>query len=171
MTDDQFWGLIEAAKAEAGGDGEAQIEALRRSLMSLPPEEIIEFDVHYDRRRSEAYRWSLWGAALVLNGLCSDDGFEYFRGWLIAQGKELFEAALKDPDGALAPFAGSDQDLELEGMLYVAGEAYEEKTGLAYPQPEYKPLGMPAGERWDEDHFEELYPQIEARYSELSGAE
>ncbi len=36
----------------------------------------------------------------VVNGGCSDDGFEYFRGWLIGQGGAYFEAALKDPERA-----------------------------------------------------------------------
>ena len=27
---------------------------------------------------------------------CSDDTFDYFRGWLIAQGKETFEKVLDD---------------------------------------------------------------------------
>ncbi|WP_342210876.1 LysR family transcriptional regulator [Streptomyces sp. DH-12] len=43
----------------------------------------------------------LWAAAYVINGGCSDDGFDYFRGWLIAQGREVFERAVARP-GALA---------------------------------------------------------------------
>ncbi|MFF5497583.1 DUF4240 domain-containing protein [Streptomyces aquilus] len=33
-----------------------------------------------------------------MNGGCSDDGFDYFRGWPIAQGREDFERATADPD-------------------------------------------------------------------------
>jgi hypothetical protein len=29
-----------------------------------------------------------WGAAYLANGGCSDDGFDYFRGWLIGQGRK-----------------------------------------------------------------------------------
>lgn len=36
-------------------------------------------------------------ASLILGG-CSDDGFEYFRGRLIAQGREVFERSVADPD-------------------------------------------------------------------------
>ena len=35
---------------------------------------------------------------------CSDDGFDYFRGWLIARGRQAFDQAVADPD-ALANLA------------------------------------------------------------------
>ena len=37
----------------------------------------------------DSYRWDLWGAAYLANGGCSDDGFDYFRGWLIGQGRKV----------------------------------------------------------------------------------
>jgi hypothetical protein len=33
----------------------------------------------------------MWVAAYLMNGGCSDDGFDYFRGWLIAQGRTTLE--------------------------------------------------------------------------------
>ena len=36
--------------------------------------------------------------AFIVNGGASDDGFDYFRGWLIAQGREVFEGTLAKPD-------------------------------------------------------------------------
>jgi hypothetical protein len=38
-----------------------------------------------------SYRTVLWAAACLINGGYSDDGFEYFRGWLIVQGRDVFE--------------------------------------------------------------------------------
>ncbi|WP_217498085.1 MULTISPECIES: DUF4240 domain-containing protein [Sphingomonas] len=34
-----------------------------------------------------SYRWDLWRAAKVAKGGVSDDGFEYFRTWLISRGR------------------------------------------------------------------------------------
>ena len=49
-----------------------------------------------------AYRQELWGAAYLINGGCSDDGFVYFLGWLIAQGRDVYQAALPDPDSLVS---------------------------------------------------------------------
>ncbi|MER7341367.1 DUF4240 domain-containing protein [Streptomyces sp. NPDC000075] len=37
------------------------------------------------------------GTAHGANGGCSDDGFDYFCGWLITQGPEAFERVVADP--------------------------------------------------------------------------
>ena len=68
MDKQQFWQLIEAARNQASNpnDGEAVARKATSLLASRPIEEI------------------------VANGGCSDDGFDYFRGWLIAQGREVF---------------------------------------------------------------------------------
>ena len=47
---------------------------------------------------NESYRWDLWSAAYLANGGCSGDGFDYFRGWLIGQGRTAYETVLADPD-------------------------------------------------------------------------
>ena len=71
---------------------------VRARLEKLRPEDIVSFDVHYDALRFRAYRKELWGAAYLMNGGCSDDGFEYFRAWLISRGKKVYEQVLSDPD-------------------------------------------------------------------------
>jgi hypothetical protein len=55
------------------------MEALRTELRALSLDEIIAFEVAFRRYLNEAYTWDLWGAAYVIHGGCSDDGFEYFR--------------------------------------------------------------------------------------------
>ena len=41
------------------------------------------------QRLAEAYRWDIWAIAFIINGGCSDDGFEYFRGWLVRKAKNF----------------------------------------------------------------------------------
>ena len=49
--------------------------------------------------RDAAYKYGLWTAAgIMMEAGCSDDSFSDFRMWLIAQGKEVYLNALKDPD-------------------------------------------------------------------------
>src|SRR5438067_2330309 len=95
MTRTQFWEHIAASKRH---DSEAHAERLAKRLAKLPMREILAFDHWWNVALAEAYFWDLWGAAYLINGGCSDDGFEYFRRWLILQGSDVFKAAIKQPD-------------------------------------------------------------------------
>src|SRR5690349_10838734 len=77
MPADQFWEIIERA-ARFSDDPAAHIGALCAELRRLTLEEIKSFEVTFRRRLNEAYTWNPWGAAYVIHGGCSDDGFEYF---------------------------------------------------------------------------------------------
>jgi Protein of unknown function (DUF4240) len=135
MDETQFWSLIEAAHRGADGDGDAQLEEIRSKLETLSEAEILEWGRHFEDAFRRSYRADLWGAAYIVNGGCSDDGFDYFRGWLIAQGRAVFERALKNPD-SLADIVPADAEadfgFELEEMLHIAREAFIAKTGLEW---------------------------------------
>src|SRR3712207_8125782 len=55
---------------------------------------------------------TLFRSWVLLDG-ASDDAFDFFRCWLIGQGREVFEGALHDPD-ALADLL-DDFDEEIDG--------------------------------------------------------
>src|SRR5579863_4807097 len=97
MPADRFWEIIERA-ARSDDDPVAHIDALRAGLRGLTAEEIKSFEVAFRRYLNKAYTWNLWGAAYVIHGGCSDDGFEYFRRWLVSKGQDIYEATLTDPD-------------------------------------------------------------------------
>ncbi|MEU4667047.1 DUF4240 domain-containing protein [Amycolatopsis sp. NPDC023774] len=83
---------------------------------------------------TESYRSSLWAAACLINGGCSDDGFDYFRGWLLTQGREVFTRALADPDSladvpAVRAAAAESEELQCEEILYFTSAAYLAATG------------------------------------------
>lgn len=64
-----------------------------------------------------------------MNGGCSDDGFEYFRNWVISRGKKTYYNAKQNPDTLIDEV---DSDLEMydfESFWYVALEAFKQKTG------------------------------------------
>ncbi len=163
MQSEQFWGLIDQSRRGATDDCDAQVASLVPMLAALTPEEIIDFDSHLAERRIEAYRWDLWGIASIVNGGCSDDGFEYFRCWLIAQGQEFYEAVLASPE-RVADRVTPGEEAECEQLMYAANYAYENKMGSDLPPKRVKYPSEPQGERQSEEDLERLYPELCRRY-------
>ncbi len=145
----QFWTIIESGGPEALDDPEQQLEAVCRQLRELPAEDLIEFHHLFNRMMDDAYTWDLWGAAYQINGGCSDDGFAYFRSWLISRGRAEYEAAVRDPD-SLANLVDPDRDdYEFEDLWGVAQRIYEERTGEEPPTAGYSGRAEPSGRKWD----------------------
>ena len=154
MDHRQFWKIIDASRRQANGDLDAQVEALREQLQALPPEEVVRFQELFDEYWARAYRWDLWGAAYIIGGGCSDDGFMDFRAWLISKGERAYEAALKDPESLVQVVKVEDEDCQFEGFQYVASQVWEEKTGRAmdeFPREKLEHSNCPAGEEWSEE--------------------
>jgi len=166
MTKDKFWQIIQRSLDGSGGDTDEQAGSLREELKKLPPEEIVSFDHYVDECRRESYSQDLWGAAYIISGGCSDDGFEYFRRWLISRGQEWFEKAMKSPDDlADYPQKLSDSEVEFEEFAYLAPRVYEEKTGQPFPYEKTPPYSL-TGEDWEEDEnvFRSRWPKLFAKY-------
>lgn len=140
-------------------------------LEVLEQEQIVAFQDHMADRMGESYRWDLWAVAYIIQGGCSDDSFDYFREWIIAQGRTFYEGVLAAPERAAEGVAAGDEDdpgsRECESMICAAGWAYESKTGQEIP-PSQKPLSFnfeePRGEPWDEDGVDQRYPELAARF-------
>ena len=123
INKDTFWTLIAQAKEHTNGPSEWLME----QLVDLGPEQAKKFDDIACAYTSLAYQYGLWTAASVMErGGCTDDGFTDFRGWLIAQGREVYMAALKDPD-SLAD-APDYQDQRFDCLPHMGERAFEELT-------------------------------------------
>ena len=163
MDDESFWAFIGAARDAAGDDVEDRVGGLEQVLLNHHPDEVRDFQHKYDELLARAYRWDLWGAAHLMNGGCSDDGFRYFRDWLISAGEAAYEAALADPD-SLAD-VDQDEEFELEAFGYVAAEVYEQMTDVEMPRGRSLEPASPAGKAWREDDLPALFPRLGRKYA------
>jgi hypothetical protein len=161
MDENEFWALIERSRAKAPDEPEQALEEL---LTGRPRDELEAFDRIYREQLARAYRWDLWGAGYVIAGGMSDDSFDYFCDWLIGQGREVFEQALADPDSLADVPAAAEEDVEAEGLRYAVQEAYESTHGDELPASGPDHPAEPAGEEWDEDEVDALYPRLAAKF-------
>ncbi|MEU6095390.1 DUF4240 domain-containing protein [Streptomyces sp. NPDC047079] len=170
MDETEFWELVDASREAAGGDADEQADQLVERLLRLDPDTVLDFARHFECRYNRAYRWDLWGAAWVLLGGASDDAFDFFRCWLIAQGREVFEGALHDPDSLAGLLDDFDEEVDGDGeeLGYAADEAYEQLTGtvapdLGIPPAASEPEGTPF-DLEDESQLAERYPRLWERF-------
>ena len=164
MNEDTFWQLIEQSRKQSD-DPDEQADALAKILKQRTPEELIEFDkIMYDKRK-ELYRWDLWGIGYIVNGGCSDDGFEYFRCWVIGQGKAFYDKALADPESITEVTDPEEDWYENEQLMYAASIAYEAITdGQQMPPVETRGPLEPVGKSWEEDELPDLFPKACEKY-------
>ncbi|MEU3253958.1 DUF4240 domain-containing protein [Streptomyces sp. NPDC006997] len=172
MDETEFWELVDTSREAAEGDPDEQAELLVERLLRLDPESVLDFARHFEARYHRAYRWDLWGAAWVLLDGASDDAFDFFRCWLIGQGREVYEGALHDPDALADLLDDFDEEIDGDGeeLGYAADEAYEQLTGTVAPD-----LGIPAGaaepegtpvDFEDEDALAGRFPRLWDRFRE-----
>lgn len=93
MTREEFWQLIEQSRTT--GD---QYDWLETQLRSAGKDAIISFEDNLRRVILDASNFQILAANFVINSYVSDDGFEDFRAWLVSQGRQRFESALRNPE-------------------------------------------------------------------------
>jgi hypothetical protein len=131
MTDRAFWDII--GKAVGSGFESEHADRLEAVLLRMKPSRIVAFAVAYESKLRAAEKGPVWAAGVLLNGgHGSDDGFLYFRHWLIGQGEAVYTAALSNPDFL------ADREIEFEDGVpstewelfgAVAEDVYRAKTG------------------------------------------
>jgi hypothetical protein len=169
-----FWKLIDASRTASNEDPERQLEEIGALLDALPVEEVVAFQHRLDACFESSYTWAVWGAACVIAGGCSDDGFDDFRGWLISRGKRTFEAALEQPDELGSSITDVDEKLccQVEGWRSVGSDAWVRRTrrdDAEFPALDgVERAEEPAGVRWKDDDLERLYPKLSRRFGQAA---
>lgn len=168
-----FWDLVDRSREGADGDLETQTAQLISLLDEVPEDQLAAFDAEFVAANRDLYTWEVLGAGTVLLGWLSDDVFTDFRSWVVAQGREVHERVVADPD-SLADLGTLDLEQVGLGELFAnaAGEAYESRTDGDWfedfpDQPIPEPDDEPAGIRFDAADADELrrrYPRLTARW-------
>lgn len=127
LDENLFWSIVEESVDKTENQDEQQ-QCLITRLQQLTPAQMIGFRLRTDKLLYDTYTSEMWCAAYIMNGGCSDDGFEYFRCWVISRGREVYYNAKADAD-TLVGQACTVDDFEFESFWYVANEAFEAKTG------------------------------------------
>ena len=157
MTPSTFWSLIAKSKADP--------DALQAVLRPLPEPDILAFDRIFREMVAAAYRNELWAVAYIMNGGCSDDGFEYFLAWLIGRGRKTYEAALLNPEAAATGVGPDDEPFENESLAYAAAAAYEEKTRKSDFHDRAVSTNLIAtGQPWKEEDLASTYPALAKKF-------
>jgi hypothetical protein len=161
MDEGQFWDLVQRTHDAASNDMDRKCELLKSEVQKLSKSDAIDFATLFDTMMNRAYSYSLWGAAYVIHGGCSDDTFNDFRSSLISRGRACFERTLANPDSlADEKFDGSIWFYEgfqyavTAGVKAVAGS----RPGLRHPD-------RPSGEDWREDDLPLLFPRLSAKFA------
>ena len=128
LDEDRYWSLIQQAQDNTEDLDEME-EYLVEEIEKLTPKEMVGFYLRTHYFLDKAYTSELWCAAYIINGGSSDDGFEYFRLWLISAGKDIYQKAIANPD-SLADVVETGNDYEFEALTYAPITAFENKTDL-----------------------------------------
>lgn len=158
MDENLFWDLIDEGLTDQP-IGE-RIDTLPERLAAFKATAIRDFEKIQRSLEARAYRWDVWALAYLLQGGCSDDAFEDFRGWLILQGREVFEGAIADPD-SFDVTLHSGTASGINGLRDAAPVAYEMRQGKAM-KPVKMPLMDVAGPEVSEDDFASALPRVAA---------
>jgi hypothetical protein len=117
MNEALFWDLVAVSQGSA--------DTLKQVLSAYSREEIIAFDHLLDEA---LYQLDQEAIHTITDG--SDDGFEYIRLWIASQGRDYYEAVLRDPQQAPLD---ADEDQENPDFGTAARRAYEETWQEEYP--------------------------------------
>jgi len=156
LDEDLYWSII-AKSLQHTNNQDDQEQFLIKEIGNLTPLQMVGFRLRTDKLLYDTYNSEMWCAGYIMNGGCSDDGFEYFRNWVISRGKETYYRAKENPDNLISEV---DPDLEMydfENFWYVALQAFQLKTGKdLYDYIDYENFTMTEGQ----------YPQFEFTWQE-----
>ena len=146
MSEAVFWRLIGLLNWKKLGDDDAVVAPLVKALAQMSVADIEAFETLM-AEKLHALDTQAHGLASLENegDYFSSDLFLYTRACVVANGAAFYAEVLADP-------AKTPKDAEFEALLYVAGTAFEAKTGEAFgfvPRLSYETGANRAG--WPED--------------------
>lgn len=173
LDEEKYWEIVDRS-LKATRNQDAQEQYLRSEIKKLSPKEIIGFRLRTDYLLYHTYTSEMWCAGYIMNGGCSDDGFEYFRCWVISRGKKVYNLAKENPDNLVTEVVKGAEFYDFESFWYVALEAFKDRTGkelydyIDYDNFKTKEGSYPLFEfTWQEDDPEsmkKICPKLFAKF-------
>ena len=155
MEQQAFWNIIEKSRPSKKSHPEECKSQLAGLLKSLDADEIVEWNHIFDQLAKDAYALDQLAACNLINGGAGDDGFYYYRCWLIGRGQVVYENAMANPDSLADVVSGGDAEAEIYA---VAHRAWMEVTGNpdTAPYPARNEDAELKGEDWSIEDKAEL---------------
>lgn len=153
MTDHSlFWSIVQRVR---NPDPEVAAEALDAELRGLTTDQVRVYERSFLEEMTRANTWAHHSSAQDVMGavsglsFVSDDVFVSLRTWVIYQGKDAFDAWVRDPATLADLGLDSDEQVGLaEELEFLPTAVYEERTGRQLsdelPQ-ELSPYETPTG--------------------------
>ncbi|MGI4869990.1 MAG: DUF4240 domain-containing protein [Janthinobacterium lividum] len=197
LTDEEarqfFWHSIEQANKKRTAhwseyDVEEHLENLKMLLARSSKLQLVQFERYLQLCLHQLYTAEIaelsiilespferHGDAVVYDGYLSDDGFIYFRCWLLLKGQQFFEDITQDINAFVSgAYSFNIGDTWAEGLLYVTDEAY----GLRHENPDESAMRDAVAEQFPEVmHYDSMQrtmnrkplggADLQARYPQL----
>ena len=126
MPEADFWGLIRQSIEVGEGKVERQLAYLEDNLATRSEKDITGFELALRDLIRRSYHHNVVALLKVIEGMVTDDPLLYFRCRLILYGREVFYAALENPNNLTQRL---DNDPVAELLLTVADKAFVRRFG------------------------------------------
>jgi hypothetical protein len=127
-----FWEIIDKSYKGSEGIQEKQVELLKAALEEETSDTIKRYCIYLMGLLKRASTEEFWACYYLINGGYEEWGFEDFRYWVIAHGKEFWEATLENPVEFLYNNVnikiGDNPDVTFYEFWAAFKNAYEEKS-------------------------------------------
>jgi hypothetical protein len=148
MTEEEFWSIIHLLDWKLQGDDEKVLAPAIKALAAKSKTEICRFAERFafllHQLDTKAHASNIGEDSYdPESDYVSADGFLYARCVVVANGRDFYEAVLRDP-------RRMPKDMEFESLLGLASAAYELKTGEDFDYStgcSYESFSNPAGWR------------------------
>ncbi|HJS00935.1 MAG TPA: DUF4240 domain-containing protein [Flavobacterium sp.] len=127
LDEESYWKIIENSLKETKNQEDQEMHLIT-ALEQLSPKEMIGFRLRTDKLLFDSYTSNLWCADYVISNGTMEEGFDYFRCWLISRGKEAFYKTQENPDYLVNLVENEPKVYDFEGFWYVAVAAFKNTT-------------------------------------------
>ena len=173
LNEEQYWNLVDNS-LQLTQDQDKQGQYLVSEIKKLSLQEMIGFNLRTAHLLNDMYTSEMWCAGYIMNNGCTDDGFEYFRCWIISRGKEVYYKAKANPDYLVNEVVAGCDLYEFELFGVAADEAFEETTGeelldyIDYDHPRIAETSFePISFNWHPDNLESMKKICPLLYDKL----